>query len=420
MASGDLDEGVEPTGAAALAKAWRTHARRVRATLVRLLGDFDAAEEALSDAFAAAAARWPTEGEPANPYAWLVSAGRFKAIDRWRRRGRLDGALADLALLSAAEAAAVPEAEAEIADDELRLIFTCCHPRLTPDAQAALTLREVCGLTTEEIARAYLVPAPTIAQRIVRAKGRIRDEKLPYEVPGAADLPARLESVLRVVYLIFNEGYAATSGDDLVRPALAAEAIRLGRLLTGLLPEPEAVGLLALMLLQDSRRRARTDATGDLVLLEDQDRALWDPDQIADGRGLVERALGARRLGPYLLQAAIAAVHAQAPSFDRTDWGQIVALYDLLVRADPSAVVRLNRAAARGMLAGPEAGLHEIDAVLREGALDGYHLAYASRADMLRRLGRSDEARADYRRALSLAHLAPERRFLEKRLAALA
>jgi RNA polymerase sigma-70 factor (ECF subfamily) len=405
--------------AGALARAWREDARRVRATLVRLLGDFEAAEEALADAFAAAAAQWPAEGEPANPYAWLVSTGRFKAIDRWRRRSRLEGALADLGRLAAAEAAPVPEAEPEIADDELRLIFTCCHPRLAPDARVALTLREVCGLTTEEIARAYLAPPPTIAQRIVRAKAKIRDERLPYDVPSSAELPARVESVLQVVYLIFNEGYAATAGEALVRTELCAEAIRLGRLVVRLVGEPEAVGLLALMLLQDSRRRARGDAAGDLVLLEDQDRALWDQDQIAEGCGLVERALRSRRFGPLTLQAAIAAVHAEAASWAQTDWAQIVALYDVLVRADPSPVVRLNRAAARGMLSGPQAGLQEIDAVLRGGALDGYHLAHAARADMLRRLGRLAEARADYRRALDLARQAPERRFLERRLAEL-
>jgi RNA polymerase sigma-70 factor (ECF subfamily) len=394
-------------------QAWREHAPRVLATLIRLLGDFDAAEEALHDAFAAAAVQWPRDGEPANPRAWLVSAGRFKAIDRWRRRARSEAALAELAIL---EAEPLPAEDHEIADDSLRLVFTCCHPLLTPDARVALTLREVCGLTTEEIARAYLTPAPTLAQRIVRAKAKIREARLPYEVPCGADLQPRIESVLSVIYLIFNEGYSATAGEAVVRADLAAEAIRLGRLLVGLIDEPEATGLLALMLLHDSRRAARTDPAGDLVLLEDQDRGLWDQDQIAEGCGLAERALKSRRFGPYSLQAAIAAVHAEARSFEDTDWPQIAALYDVLVRAAPSAVVRLNRAVARGFALGPAEGLAEIEAAMAGGALDNYHLAHAARADMLWRLGRRAAARASYARALELAKQAPERRFLARRL----
>ena len=402
----------------ALEAAYRTDKRRVLATLIRLLGGFEAAEEALHEAFAAAATQWPHEGVPANPYAWLVSTGRFKTIDRWRRQARLAQALPDLATLTRHEEA--PDMPQLIYDDELRLIFICCHPALSPDARAALTLREVGGLTTEEIARAYLAPAPTIAQRIVRAKGKIRDEAVPYEVPGRADLPARLDSVLQVIYLIFNEGYAATDGPHLIRADLSTEAIRLGRLVIGLLPEPEALGLLALMLLHEARRITRVDAAGDIVLLEHQDRSLWDRGLIAEAQGLIEQALTSRRAGPYLLQAAIAALHAQAPSTDDTDWGQIVALYDVLHRLSPSPVVALNRAAALGIRDGPEAGLAAIEAVLQQGGLDDYHLAHAARADMQRRLGLTEPARLSYQRALELARQPAERRFLEARLTQLA
>ena len=401
----------------ALEATYRAESRRVLATLIRLLGDFDAAEEALHEAFAAAAERWPREGVPASPVAWLVSAGRFKAIDRWRRQARLEGVLRELA--PHAEPALGPSPPEPIADDELRLVFTCCHPALPPDARVALTLRELGGLTTEEIARAYLVPAPTIAQRIVRAKARIRDESLPYELPGPAELPARLESVLQVIYLIFNEGYSATDGPSLTRADLCAEAIRLGALVVELLDDPEALGLLALMRLHEARRDTRVDEAGDLVLLEDQDRARWDRAAIAQARAQIDRALAARRIGPYLLQAAIAAVHADAPSAGETDWAEIVALYDVLLRVDPSPVVALNRAAALGMRDGPEAGLAAVEAVLGQGGLDRYPHAHAARADMLRRLGRP-EAGESYARALALTRQPAERRFLEKRIAGLA
>jgi RNA polymerase sigma-70 factor, ECF subfamily len=402
----------------ALEAAYRAEARRVLATLIRLLGGFDAAEEALHEAFAAAAEQWPRDGVPANPYSWLVSAGRFKTLDRRRRQARLAGALAELAALADTELEpAMPE---HIQDDELRLIFTCCHPALTPDARIALTLREVGGLTTEEIARAYLAPAPTIAQRIVRAKAKIRDAAIPYEVPARAELPARIESTLQVVYLIFNEGYAATQGPSLTRDNLCAEAIRLGRLVVELLDEPEALGLLALMLLHEARRAARVDSAGDLILLENQDRSLWDRGRIAEAQGLIERVMLSRRVSPYILQAAIAAVHAEAPSAGETDWAQIVALYDGLLRVDPSPVVALNRAAALGMRDGPKAGLAAIEAVLGEGGLDNYHLAHAARADMQRRLGLAEAARASYQRALELTRQPAERRFLQARLAQLA
>ena len=397
----------------ALDAAYRNEARRVLSTLIRVLGGFDAAEEALHEAFAAAAAQWPREGVPANPYAWLVSTGRFKTVSRWRRQKRLAGGLVD------AEEAA-PEATPEhLQDDELRLIFTCCHPALPPDARIALTLREVGGLTTEEIARAFLVRAPTIAQRIVRAKAKIRDDAIPYEVPSRAELPARIESALQVVYLIFNEGYAATQGPSLTREDLCAEALRLGRLMTDLLAEPEALGLLALMLLHEARRETRVDASGDLILLEHQDRSRWDGVRIAEAQALIERAMLARRVGPYLLQAAIAALHAEAPSDAATDWPQIVALYDVLLRVDPSPVVALNRAAAVAKRDGAEAGLLAIEAVMAHGELDDYYLAHAARADMQRRLGLTEAARSSYARALELTRQPAERRFLEARLAAI-
>ena len=401
----------------ALAAIYRNDARRVRATLIRLLGRFDAAEEAVHEAFAAAAEQWPREGVPANPYAWLVSAGRFKTIDRWRHQARLEAVLPELSVL--AEPAPEVDMTDHIEDDELRLIFICCHPALAPDARVALTLREVCGLTTEEIARAYLTRPPTIAQRIVRAKAKIRDARLPYEVPSHAELPARLESALQVVYLIFNEGYASTQGPDLMRADLCDEALRLGRLIVALVDDPEALGLVALMLLHEARRSTRSDASGDLVLLEHQDRALWDRARIVEARALIDRALATRRIGPYALQASIAAAHATAPSSDETDWARIVALYDLLQRADPSPIVALNRAVALGMRDGPEAGLAAIDAALAQGGLDAYCMAHAARADMRRRLGRDEPARESYRRALDLTSQPAERRFLQSRLAGL-
>jgi len=396
---------------------YRTESRRVLATLIRLLGDFDLAEEALHDAFTSAVEQWPRDGVPSNPRAWLISAGRFKAIDAIRRRVRFDASLAELAerLDAATRDAAGPDDEG-VEDDRLRLIFTCCHPALPPDAQIALTLREVCGLTTEEIAHAFLTTPPTLAQRIVRGKAKIKGARIPYQVPSPADLPDRLDTVLHVVYLVFNEGYSASSGVSLTRSDLSGEAIRLGRLLVELLPEPEVVGLLALMLLQESRRAARTSPAGDLVLLENQDRLLWNQDQIAEGRALVQRALSSRRFGPYTLQAAIAAVHAEAPSAVATDWAQIVGLYDVLARAIPSPVVELNRAVAVAMRDGPLAGLALIDAILAGGELADYHLAHSARADLCRRLGRTAEARASYQRALALTRQEPERRFLEGRM----
>jgi RNA polymerase sigma-70 factor (ECF subfamily) len=394
---------------------YRSDSRRVLATLIRLLGDFDLAEEALSEAFRAALEQWPRDGVPDNPRAWLVSTGRFKAIDAIRRRARhepLDEHIEHVESL-----AAEPDTDPEsVEDDRLRLIFTCCHPALTDDAQVALTLREVCGLTTEEIARAFLMGAPTLAQRIVRAKAKIRDARIPYEVPERDALPARLDAVLRAIYLVFNEGYSASSGDSVTRTDLSSEAIRLGRLLVELLPEPEVIGLLALMLLQESRRAARTTPDGDIVLLEHQDRSLWNRAQIAEGVALVERALATRRFGAYTLQAAIAAVHAEAASTADTDWAQIVALYDVLTGNDASPVIALNRAVAVAMRDGPAAGLQLIDEILKRGELKDYHLAHSARAELCRRLGRTDEARAGFERALALTRQGPERRFLERRL----
>jgi len=392
---------------------YRNESRRVLATLIRLLGDFDRAEEALHDAFAAAVQQWPRDGVPDNPRAWLVSAGRFKAIDALRRRARFDASLH----LLAAELEEAPAAEVdEMEDDRLRLIFTCCHPALQPDARVALTLREVCDLTTEQIARAFLAAPATIAQRIVRAKAKIRDAQLPYRVPERDELPERLDSVLRVIYLVFNEGYSASSGSELTRADLSAEAIRLGRLLLELLPDPEVAGLLALMLLHDSRRAARTDNAGELVRLDEQDRGLWNRTQIAEGSTLIQRALASHRVGPYTLQAAIVAVHAEAPSAAQTDWAEIIGLYTLLLQISPSPVIELNRAVAVAMRDGPEAGLGLIDDLLARGLLHDYHLLHSARADLCRRLGLVDEARTAYRRALELVQLVPERRFLQQRL----
>jgi RNA polymerase sigma-70 factor (ECF subfamily) len=396
---------------------YRTESRRILATLIRLLGDFDLAEDALHDAFTAALERWPKDGVPANPRAWLVSTGRFKAIDAIRRRARFDAsqsAIAEQFETDAREASI--DGESEVQDDRLRLIFTCCHPALAPEARVALTLREVCGLTTEEIARAFLAAPPTLAQRIVRAKAKIREAKIPYQVPAPTDLPERLETVLQVIYLVFNEGYSASAGTSLTRSDLSGEAIRLGRLLLQLLPEPEVVGLLALMLLQESRRVARTSSAGDLVLLEDQDRSLWNRDQIAEGLALAERALSSPGFGGYTVQAAIAAVHAQASHAAATDWDRIASLYDLLARILPSPVIELNRAVAVAMRDGPQAGLELIEGILTRGELTDYHLAHSARADLCRRLGRTAEARTSYRRALSLTQQEPERRFLERRL----
>ena len=398
---------------------YRLKSRQIFATLIRLLGDFDLAEEAMHEAFAAAVEKWPEAGVPENPQAWLVSAGRFKAIDSIRRRARFDDSLPELAGRLDSQSAEEDLDAAQFKDDQLRLIFTCCHPAIGRETQVALTLREVCGLTTEEVARAFLSSTSTIAQRIVRGKAKIRDAKIPYIVPELKELPDRLDAVLSVVYLVFNEGYSASSGEAITRHDLSAEAIRLGRVLLELLSEAEVIGLLALMLLQDSRRDARTNAEGDVVLLEDQDRTLWNKSQIAEGKQLVERALASGRIGVYTLQAAIAAVHADSPSTPETDWAQIVALYDVLLRATGSPIVELNRAVAVAMRDGPAAGLERIDAILARGELAEYHLAHAARADLCRRLQRTTEAKAAYEQALSLAKQEPERRFLERRLAEL-
>jgi RNA polymerase sigma-70 factor (ECF subfamily) len=396
---------------------YRNDSRRVLATLIRLLGDFDLAEEALHDAFAAAVERWPHEGLPANPVAWLVSTGRFKSIDRLRRRARFDASLVEVAERLSSTTPAPEMDDEKVEDDRLRLIFTCCHPALAPDAQVALTLREVCGLTTEEIARAFLTPAPTLAQRIVRAKAKIRDAHIPYQIPGRPELADRLDTVLHVIYLVFNEGYSASSGESLIRHDLSAEAIRLGRLLVELLPEPEAKGLLALMLLNDARRDARASSDGEIILLEDQDRSRWERAQIDEGRALVEQALRPPKVGRFALQAAIAALHADAPNAEATDWRQIVGLYGLLQLADASPVVELNRAVAVAMMEGPAVGVRLIDAILERGDLTDYYLVHSARADLCRRLGRIAEARASYERALALTKQEPERRFLERRLA---
>ena len=402
---------------------YRSDSRQVLATLIRLLGDFETAEEALHDAFAVAVEQWARDGIPSNPRAWLVSTGRFKAIDGMRRRTRHDASLDELAKQLESATASIDEEQQQddehLDDDRLRLIFTCCHPALPPEAQVAMTLREVCGLTTEEIARAFLTKPATIAQRIVRAKTKIREARIPYEVPLEKELPDRLDAVLRVVYLVFNEGYSASFGDTVTRYDLCGEAIRLGRLLVTLLPQPEAIGLLGLLLLQDSRRAARTSATGNLILLEDQDRSLWNREQITEGVSLVQRALSMGQVGPYTIQAAIAAAHAQAPTPTATDWNQIVSLYDLLLQAEPSPVIELNRAVAVAMRDSPQAGLELVDGILKRGDLGTYHLAHATRADLCRRLGRMTEARASYQRALNLTQQEPERRFLERRLSEL-
>ena len=398
---------------------YRTDSRRVLATLIRLLGDFDAAEEALHDAFVVAMEQWPSQGVPANPVSWLVSTGRFKAIDRVRRQVTFEDKRDEIArtMTEAVSTDALVREDGEIGDDRLRLIFTCCHPALSADARVALTLRTIGGLTTEEIAHAFLMPAPSLAQRIVRAKNKIRQARIPYEIPSQADMPMRLDAVLAAIYLIFNEGYSASSGAELTRADLCSEAIRLGRLLVELTPDPEAVGLLSLMLLHDSRRVARTSLAGEMLLLEEQDRSLWNREQIREGVRLAEQSLRSGRFGIYALQAAIAAVHADARRAEETDWRQIVGIYDILLRAQPSPVVALNRAAAVAMADGPAHGLAIIDALLADGELEEYQLAHAARADLLRRLGRHEDAMAAYRHALTLTLQEPQRRYLERRIA---
>jgi RNA polymerase sigma-70 factor, ECF subfamily len=412
-----MDEETSKTVSDWVDTLYRTESRRVFATLIRLLGDFDLAEEALHEAFAAAVEQWTREGVPQNPRAWLVSTGRFKAIDTLRRRTRFNNSLAEL--VKDPDGDSLLDAMDDVEDDRLRLIFTCCHPALAPSTQVALTLREICGLKTEEIASAFLTAPSTIAQRIVRGKAKIRDAKIPYVVPAIADLPERLDAVLSVIYLVFNEGYSASSGESVTRPDLSGEAIRLGQLLIELLPDPEAMGLLALMLLQESRRTARTSPEGDLILLEDQDRSLWNQAQISEGLSLVERALSVQQVGVYTIQSAIAAVHAKVLRASATDWGQIVALYDLLASAESSPVIELNRAVAVAMRDGPLTGLQLVDNILAQGDLADYHLAHAARADLCRRLGKMADARAAYQQALAIARQEPERRFLEKRLAEL-
>ena len=397
---------------------YRTESGRILATLIRLLGDFDLAEEAMHEAFAAALSLWPESGVPGNPRPWLISTGRFKAIDTLRRRSRFDASQDELVRYLEAQLSSAEKSNEEdsVDDDRLRLIFTCCHPSLPPEARVALTLREVCGLTTEEIAKAFLITPRTLAQRIVRAKAKIRETKIPYEVPSSEDLPERLGAVLHVIYLVFNEGYSAATGKEVMRTDLTGEAIRLARLLMELQSEPEVVGLLALMLLQESRHAARTSPTGEMILLENQDRSLWNRQQIAEGVALLEKALKSNRFGSYTLQAAIAAVHAQAKSIAATDWQQIVTIYDRLLRIHPSPVVQLNRAVAIAMCDGPEAGLAQVDALLEQGELANYYLAHSARADMYRRLGRTVEARSAYEKALALTQQEPERQFLQERI----
>jgi len=414
------DQAAAENARQAVDDVYRTESRRVFATLVRLLGDFELAEEAMHDAFTSAIEQWPKEGVPENPRAWLVSAGRFKAIDTIRRRVRFDSSLGILADKLDSKNQPAPEPDDErVEDDRLRLIFTCCHPAIPPDTQVALTLREVCGLTTEEIARAFLTPAPTLAQRIVRGKAKIKSAGIPYQIPTQAELPERLDSVLHVVYLVFNEGYSASTGDSVTRADLSGEAIRLGRVLIELCPQPEVSGLLALMLLHESRRIARSGKKGELILLEEQDRSFWDREQIAEGIALVQSALASQQVGPFTIQAAIAAVHAEAPSAAETDWAQIIGLYTVLLQASNSPVVELNRAVAVAMRDGPQAGLTLIDAILQRGDLAEYYLAHSARADFCRRLGMVDEARKSYRQALQLTRQGPERQFLERRLAEL-